>query len=225
MYLEWVRYFDQPLLDRLYSPELKRQLAGHDSSQFLLGLFARATGADLVDRINYVDLHSFLPHNILRYSDRMSMAHGLEVRVPYTDHKLVEFLARVPWQAKLDGNQTKRLLRQAAQPWVPEKILKRGKMGLNPPMGLWLRQHLRPLLAEYLSPDRIKQRGYFDPATVQTLVQDLMAGRRDYSLHLWALISFEEWHRQYLDSTLSLAGCTPALAGVEKSVPGVLRTM
>ena len=213
MYLEWVRCFDQPLLSRLYSPEMKRQQAGHDSSQFLMGLFDRAKGTGLIDRINYADLHSFLPHNILRYFDRMSMAHGLEVRVPFTDHKLLEFLGRVPWQAKLHGNQTKHLLRQAAQHWVPENILKRNKMGLNPPMGVWLRQHLRPLLSEYLSPEQIKRRGYFDPRVVQELIQDLMTGRRDYSLHLWALISFEEWHRQYLDSNpaLPMAAHTPAL--------------
>ena len=96
----------------------------------------------------------------------MSMAHGLEIRVPYTDHKLIEFLARVPWQAKLHRNQTKYLLRQAAQDWLPEKILKRGKLGFNPPMGMWLRGHLRPLLDEYLSPDQIRRRGYFDPSTV-----------------------------------------------------------
>jgi len=213
MYLEWVCYFDQPLLSRLYSPEMKHELAGHDSSEFLMGLFAKAKGTDLIDRINYTDLHSFLPHNILRYSDRMSMAHGLEVRVPYTDHKLLEFLGRVPWQAKLHGKQTKYLLRQAAQSWVPENILKRGKMGLNPPMGVWLRQHLRPLLSEYLSPDQIKRRGYFDPGTVQELIQDLMTGRRDYSLHLWALISFEEWHRQYLDLNPATMMKTEVLAG------------
>ena len=200
MYLNWVRYFDQALLNRLYSQDLKRELAGHDPSEFLMGLFTRAGGADLIDRINYVDLHSFLPHNILRYSDRMSMAHGLEIRCPYTDHKLIEFLARVPWQYKLRGNRTKLLLRQAARDWLPESVLKRGKMGLNPPMGVWLRGHLRPLLSEYLSPEQVKRRGYFDPDTITELIRDLMTGRRDYSLHLWALISFEEWHRQYLDS-------------------------
>ena len=73
-------------------------------------------------------------------------------------------------------------------------------MGLNPPMGMWLRGYLRPLLSEYLSPEQVKRRGYFDPDTVTELIRDLMTGRRDYSLHLWALISFEEWHRQYLDS-------------------------
>lgn len=200
MYLEWIGYFNQGLLSRLYSQELKRELAGRDSSEFLMGLFGRAGSAELIDRINYTDLHSFLPHNILRYSDRMSMAHGLEIRAPYTDHKLIEFLARVPWQAKLHLNQTKYLLRQAAHDWLPERILKRGKVGLNPPMGIWLRGHLRPLLDEYLSPGQIRQRGYFDPNTVEELIGDLMTGRRDYSLHLWALISFEEWHRQYLDS-------------------------
>jgi len=130
----------------------------------------------------------------------MSMAHGLEIRSPFTDHKLIEFLARVPWQEKLRGNQTKCLLRRAARDWLPGRILKRSKLGLNPPMGIWLRGHLRPLLDEYLSPDQIRRRGYFDPRTVEELIRDLMTGRRDYSLHLWALISFEEWHRQYLDS-------------------------
>jgi asparagine synthase (glutamine-hydrolysing) len=200
MYLEWVRYFDQGLLNRLYSQELKRELAGHDPSQFLMELFAKTASADLIDRINFVDLHSFLPNNLLRYSDRMSMAHGLEIRSPFTDHKLIEFLARVPWWEKLRGNQTKYLLRRAARDWLPESILRRSKLGLNPPMGIWLRGHLRPLLDQYLSPGQIRSRGYFRPETVQELIRDFIGGRRDYSLHLWALISFEEWHRQYLDS-------------------------
>jgi asparagine synthase (glutamine-hydrolysing) len=130
----------------------------------------------------------------------MSMAHGLEIRSPFTDHKLIEFLARVPWQEKLRGNQTKYLLRRAARDWLPESILKRSKLGLNPPMGIWLRGHLRPLLDQYLSPEQIRRRGYFRPETVEELIRDFIRGRRDYSLHLWALISFEEWHRQYLDS-------------------------
>jgi asparagine synthase (glutamine-hydrolysing) len=203
MYLGWICYFDQALLRRLYSEDLKRELVGHDPSQFLMELFAKSASTDLVDRINFVDLHSFLPHNLLRYSDRMSMAHGLEIRSPFTDHKLIEFLARVPWQEKLRGNQTKYLLRRAARDWLPESILRRGKLGLNPPMGIWLRGHLRPLLDQYLSPEQIRRRGYFRPETVKELIRDFIRGRRDYSLHLWALISFEEWHRQYLDSNPS----------------------
>jgi len=200
MYFGWVSYFSPELRGQLYSPELCRALRGYDSSDFLRRLFHKAGDTKVVDRINYADLHSFLPYNLLRYADRMSMAHGLELRSPFTDHKLIEFLARVPWQYKLRGKQTKFLLRRAARDWVPRKVLERSKLGLNPPMGLWLRGRLQPLLHEYLSPERVRQRGYFRTQTVQELVREHLNGRRDYSLHLWALISFEEWHRQYLDS-------------------------
>jgi asparagine synthase (glutamine-hydrolysing) len=92
------------------------------------------------------------------------------------------------------------VLRKAAESFLPERILTRRKLGLNPPMGLWLRGQLRALLDEYLSPDQIRNRGYFRSEVVQELIRDHCDGRRDYSLHLWALMSFEEWHRQYLDS-------------------------
>ena len=200
MYLDWVSYFPLELRRRLYRPQLALELSHHDSSAFLLDLFRRAPAAEFVDRMNYVDLHSFLPCNLLRYTDRMSMAHGLEVRAPFTDHRLIEFLARVPWSHKLRGSEGKFLLRRAAAEWVPRQVLRCSKLGLNPPMGLWLRGYLRPLLNEYLSPECIRRRGYFRPETVNEIIRDHLAGHHDYSLHLWALVSFEAWHRQYLDS-------------------------
>ncbi|PYV28864.1 MAG: asparagine synthase (glutamine-hydrolyzing) [Acidobacteria bacterium] len=200
MYLDWISYFNRPLRRRLYTSDAQRELGDYDSSQFLLRLFSRSASKDLLDRISYVDLHSYLPYNILRYSDRMSMAHGLEIRCPYTDHRLVEFIAGLPWQYKLHRTETKVLLRNAAKPWLPKSVFRRSKMGLNPPMGLWLREHLKPSLGEYLSTECVRRRGYFRTETIEELVRDHLNGRRDYSLHLWALISFEAWHRQYLDS-------------------------
>lgn len=219
MYFDWISYFDREQRQRLYSPELRRELGDYDSSQFLMDLFRQSRASEFVDRISYVDLHSFLPYNLLRYSDRMSMAHGLEIRCPYTDHKLIEFLARVPWQYKLRGNQTKFLLREAARDWLPKRILRRGKLGLNPPMGVWLRGKLQPLLQEYLAPERVRQRGYFRPEVVQELIYDHLNRRRDYSLHLWALISFEEWHRQYVDSTPSTRSAGTAKFTFQNSHP------
>lgn len=198
MYFEWISYFSRELRGHLYSEELLRELRGYDSSQFLMGLFRRSGTTDWVDRVNYVDLHSFLPFNILRYTDRMSMAHGLELRSPFTDHKLIELMARVPRRYKLQARQSKVLLRRTAQSLLPHRILRRGKLGLNPPLGLWLRGRLQPMLRDYLSPHLLRRRGYFRPETVQQMVHDHLCGHRDYSLHLWALISFEEWHRQYL---------------------------
>jgi asparagine synthase (glutamine-hydrolysing) len=199
MYFQWISYFSSGLRRRLYSPALTHELSDYDSSEFLMALFRRCGPVDGIDRVNYVDLHSFLPFNILRYADRMSMAHGLELRAPFIDHRLIEKMASVPWRYKLRGNQTKVILRKAAEKLLPPKILARGKLGLNPPMGLWLRGRLKHLLEEYLSPHQVRQRGYFRPEVVQELIHDHHSGRRDYSLHLWALISFEEWHRQYLD--------------------------
>lgn len=199
MYFEWVSYFSRELRQRLYTPEFNGRLSGYDSSQFLENLFKKSGAAEMVDRVNYADLHSFLPYNVLRYSDRMSMAHGLEVRCPFTDHRLVEFLARVPWRYKLRITKSKCLLREGARSWLPGTILKRPKLGFNPPMGLWMQSRLQPLLDSYLAPARIRQRGYFRPEVIQRLIADQSSGRRDWSLHLWALISFEEWHRQYLD--------------------------
>ena len=199
-YFGWISYFDRALREQLYSPELRSELADYDSSAFLKDLFKRSGARELLDRINYVDLHSFLPHNLLRYSDRMSMAHGLEIRCPYADHRLIEFLARVPRQWKLRRGQQKYLLRVLASDFLPRSVLRRGKLGLNPPMGVWLRGHLRHLLDEYLSRKLLRERGYFNPRVVEGMIHDHLNGRRDFSLHLWALISFEEWHRQYLDS-------------------------
>jgi asparagine synthase (glutamine-hydrolysing) len=199
MYLYWISYFTPEMRKELYTADLKQKLAGYDSSKFLHSLFQASQSELFLDRISYVDLRSFLPFNLLRYSDRMSMAHSLEVRVPFTDHKLVEFSASLPFQMKLRGLRTKYILRRAVDGLVPTVARTRGKIGLNPPMGLWLKGRLFSLLNEYLSPESIRRRGYFSPETVHRMIDEHQKGRRDYSPHLWALIVFEEWHRQYLD--------------------------
>ncbi len=199
MYFYWICYFTREMRSRLYTDSLKQGLGDYDSAQFLQRLFRASETERFLDRISYVDLHSFLPFNLLRYSDRMSMAHSLEIRVPFTDQKLVEFSASLPWEMKLKGLRTKYILRRATEGLVPAMARTRPKLGLNPPIGLWLKNKLVPLLKEYLSPEKIRQRGYFRPDAVQSLIEEHQNGRRDYSPHLWALIVFEEWHRQYLD--------------------------
>jgi asparagine synthase (glutamine-hydrolysing) len=131
----------------------------------------------------------------------MSMAHALEIRLPFTDHKLIEFALRVPAEIKLRGSTSKYLLREAVRPLLPREILERRKVGLNPPMGRWLQRELVPLVDRYLSQDAMRRRGWFEPAAVTQLIEDFRAGRRDYSLHLWSLLVLEEWCRQYLDTS------------------------
>ena len=199
-YIGWVTYFDPAMRHELYSSEFRAAVDGHVAERFLEEKFAEVQDCHPLNQASYVDLHSFLPHNVLQYGDRMSMAHALELRLPFTDHRLVEFALRLPAGQKLRGRETKRLLRAAMRPLLPPKTLHRSKLGLNPPLGRWLRGELAPLIDRYLSPDSVRQRGWFRPEAVARLREEFTSGRRDYSLHLWSLLVLEEWARQYLDA-------------------------
>lgn len=198
-YAEWVSYFTPAMRGALYDGDFRAAVGDYDSGEFLHGWFARVAGAEPLAQVSYVDLHTFLPHNLLEYGDRMSMAHSLEVRLPFTDHKLVEFAMRLPAAMKLRGRATKYLLREAMRPLLPAPVLTRSKLGLNPPLGIWMRRDLRGLMESYLSPEAVRRRGWFRPQAVEQFVCDFRNGRRDFSLHLWALLVLEEWCRQYLD--------------------------
>ncbi len=206
-YAEWVGYFSAPMRDALYEGEFRSHVGGYRAEQFLESRFECVRHAAPLDQASYVDLHTFLPFNLLAYGDRMSMAHSLEVRLPFTDHRLVELAMRLPPETKLRGRESKYLLRQAVRSLLPPEVLARPKLGLNPPLGIWLRGELVPLLDRYLSPEAVRQRGWFRPEAVTQLLAEFRAGRRDYSLHLWSLLVLEEWCRQYLDRA-----ATPELA-------------
>jgi len=199
-YIGWVSYFTPAMRDEIYTPEFRSAVGGHSAEHFLEQRFAEVADCDPLAQACYVDLHSFLPHNVLQYGDRMSMAHALELRVPFTDHRLVEFALALPTRQKLRGRETKHLLRTALRPLLPEQTLRRSKLGLNPPLGRWLRGELAPLVDRYLSPDAVRQRGWFRPEAVARLCAEFTGGRRDFSLHLWGLLVLEEWARQYLDA-------------------------
>jgi asparagine synthase (glutamine-hydrolysing) len=196
-YASWVSYFTPDMRRELYTDEFRAAVGGYDSSAVLEQPFARVKDCAPLDQVSYVDLHTFLPFNLLEYGDRMSMAHALEMRLPFTDHKLVEFSMRLPADLKLRGRRTKFLLREAARPLLPREILERPKLGLNPPLGMWLQRELAPLTEKYLSEEAVRRRGWFRAEAVGQLLQDFRSGQRDYSLHLWGLLVLEEWARQY----------------------------
>jgi asparagine synthase (glutamine-hydrolysing) len=154
---------------------------------------------DLND-ISRVELQSFLAYNVLEYADKMSMAHSLELRAPFVDHELVEYVATMPAHLKLRGSTTKWALRQALGPDLPPPVLRRSKRGLNPPLGAWLAGGARPLVEELLSPEAIRSRGLFRPEAVARLLDEQQRGRRDRSLHIWALLVLELWFQRRVDS-------------------------
>jgi asparagine synthase (glutamine-hydrolysing) len=125
------------------------------------------------------------------------MAHSLEVRAPYTDHRLVEYVYSLPGAQKLSRGRSKVALRAAASTRLPPRPLAKPKIGFNPPMGLWLNRELIPLVDSHLSREQVEARGLFRPEAVERLVTELRSGRRDVSLHVWSLIVLEQWLREY----------------------------
>ena len=197
-YLSWITYFDAEARRGLYTTDLRARLReSPPAEQFLVELFERAPRHDLVNRLSFVELQSFLPCNVLEYGDKMSMAHGLEVRMPFTDHRLVEYVSGVPGSSKLRRGTSKAILRRALSDRVPARTLAKRKLGFNPPLASWLRGDLASLVESHLAQDVVASRGLFEPKRVRGLVQQLRSGRRDVSLHVWALIVLEQWQREY----------------------------
>ena len=127
------------------------------------------------------------------------MAHSLEARSPFLDHKLVEFMARVPPQYKRSKGESKVLLKSALRGILPEAILSRPKMGFGIPLGQWLRTSLREQLTDTVLSERAMQRGYFKPEVVRDMVRSHIAGGRRYQNALWDLLQLELWHRAFVD--------------------------
>ncbi len=138
----------------------------------------------------WLDLMTYLPDDILTKIDRTSMARSLEVRCPLLDHKVVEFMAQVPYNLKIKGANSKVLLRKLAERYVPERILRRPKQGFAIPLSAWIRDQLRPWVEEVLLSSETP---YFKSSTVKAMLQDHVDSRRDWSQQLWALVVFELW--------------------------------
>ncbi|MCG3199394.1 MAG: Asparagine synthetase [glutamine-hydrolyzing] 1 [bacterium] len=199
-YSRWVGYRGPEERDRLLSPALREEVRKAGRIEPVIELFNAPSRGGGVERSVYSDLHGFLPENVLRYSDRMSMAHSLEARVPLTDHVLVEAMMRIPARRQVGLLASKRLLRKVMKGKLPEEVLARKKLGFNPPMGVWLQEDSRKLLSEWLHPDVLRRRGLLEASEVNRLVEEHRTRRRDHGLPLWSLVVLEAWMRLYLDS-------------------------
>ena len=154
-------------------------------------------GRHWLSSMQYFDLKTYLPLDILTKVDRMSMAHSLEARVPLLDHRLVEFAATIPPELKLNGTG-KFIFKQAMRGILPDDIIDRPKQGFAVPLGHWFRGRLGGTLRDVLLSRRCRERGIFAPAAVQHLIE-LHERGRPLDRQLWTLLSFELWCSQFLD--------------------------
>jgi asparagine synthase (glutamine-hydrolysing) len=186
-----------------FDPERQRALlvrpTSGDPYEEVRRAFGRYPGADRLQRLVYLYATTYLPDDILFKVDRASMACSLEVRAPFLDYTLVEFLARVPSRLKLAGLETKVLLKRAMGGLLPPGLADRPKKGFGIPTAKWLRGDLRELLLDELSPARLRRQGLFDPGEVGRLVADHLSGRRGLHKELRTLLVFQLWHRNYVE--------------------------
>ncbi len=175
----------------LYDPAFRRTLGGYSSREVFDRHVAGRRFADSLSMVQYLDLKTYLPGDILTKVDRASMAHSLEVRGPFLDYELVEWAAALPADLKLRGGTGKFVLKRALEPLLPPDILYRKKMGFAVPLGRWFRGPLRARVAALATSRTLLDTGVFAPAGLARLVELHLAGRRDFSPTLWSLLMLE----------------------------------
>jgi asparagine synthase (glutamine-hydrolysing) len=200
-YLGFGTYFTEGDKGELYAGDLRAASRDFDAYREHRRYFARVAGEDFINQMLYLDLKTFLPCLNLTYTDKMSMAMSMEVRVPLLDHELVEMAARIPARLKLKGLTRKYILKRAAEAWLPRDIVYRKKAGFSAPIRAWLARDLREMVEELLSETNIKRRGYFDYALVRRLIDDNLSGREDNNLKIFQLLTLELWHREFIDGS------------------------
>jgi len=197
IYLDNFSVFSRQMQRSLFSARALEEIRTPDPYREIRRAMADSGARSLLNQLLAGDLKTYL-HELLMKQDQMSMAASIESRVPFLDHKLVEFAAKLPERMKLRGLTTKYILRKAMADRIPRPILDRRKMGFPVPIGAWLRGRSSRFLDEYVLSDRAAERGIFRREFVSEIVSRHRAGE-NHSERLWSLINFEIWQRQFID--------------------------
>jgi asparagine synthase (glutamine-hydrolysing) len=205
----FVRAAHLPPLERhhgwkeIFSPEARRELRGgangFDPVDIYRARYAETAGAPELARLQDVDFGVYLVDDLLVKTDRASMAHSLEVRVPFLDTAVTNLAFSLPTRLKVRGLQKKVLLRKAVEPLVPREIVHGRKRGFSIPAAAWLRGELEPFARATLSAETLRRQGFFQPEPVTRLLDEHVAGREDWSRQLWGLLAFTLWYERQVE--------------------------
>ena len=203
-YIQWFCYFNNEMKDRLYTDSFRQQVSGQDSIDLTANLYRENDADNLIDKTLFVDIHSYLPYDLLVKMDIASMANALEARSPFLDYRIMEFAAAVPAEFKLNGMQTKFLLKKTFAPLLPKAVLHRKKMGFGVPLQEWFRKDLKQPACDILLDKKSLERGYFKDKEIRKLLDEHIGMREDHSYRIWALFWLELWHRMFIDQRETL---------------------
>lgn len=178
---------------------LNPDFISNDSQDIVGDLYDKPTRASSLSRMLYADMKTTLAAEMLTKADRMTMAFGLETRVPFLDHTLVEWAFTLPTEFRIHKGTGKRVVKKALEPMLPHDLLYRPKHGFNVPLDIWMRNELKEWVHDLLSPEALMKRNVFEPQFVQSLLREHMADKTDNSNRLLMLIMYELWCQSYLD--------------------------
>jgi asparagine synthase (glutamine-hydrolysing) len=198
-YFHGVSIMSDAMRERLFTPEFRQRLQGHRAIDVMRGHAANAPTDDPLSLIQYLDMKTYLPGDILTKVDRASMAHALEVRVPLLDHELVEWISGLSSSIKLKGGEGKYIFKKSMERYLPHDILYRKKQGFAVPLAAWFRGPLRQRVRESLLGPILTGTGIFNTAFLAEIVEQHESGRRDYSAPIWTTLMFEAFLRKEME--------------------------
>jgi asparagine synthase (glutamine-hydrolysing) len=204
-FASWYGGFDVLTQQQILSPDLVREVRDGGLEEQFARIVGGANGGDSLQQFLYCDLHTRLVDDILVKGDRMSMGASIEARVPFLDHKVAEFAARLPSALKVDGLRSKVVLKKLAEQYVSHETIYRRKVGFTVPLTRWFVGPWRGLIENVLLSDQCLGRGYYRPDVVRKVIDDHVNGRVDREQGIWLMLALEIWHRLFVDDDGTLA--------------------
>jgi asparagine synthase (glutamine-hydrolysing) len=198
-YAAWLSALDAGQRRNLLTPEFQASLRDWRSEDVIMHSWHHATASTLVERMQEVDINTYLPGDLLVKMDIATMAASVEARSPFLDQHFLEYTASLPADYKLRRFKSKRILRLALQDVLPYEVLNRPKMGFEVPLAVWFRGELKRLPEETLLDPGALARGYWRGREVERLIREHQSGMFDHSVGIWTLIQLEMWHREVLE--------------------------
>lgn len=196
-YLTYVNLLSGYSKEDLFTKDILKLVDGQDYEEDFVSYYLSSNASDPLDKVCYTDIKTYLPDDILALTDRISMMHSLEVRVPFLDHKLVEFCAAIPHSLKMKYLKPKYLLKKAMSPLLPEDILKHKKQGFVSPMNVWLNYQLKNYIYDTLLPEG-NGSDFFQRRVVSEILKHHFHGEQLNTSLIWALLMFSIWHKKYM---------------------------
>lgn len=203
LYYKRITHFSEYYQNSLYTSAFVDQLDGKFGVDIMLDKYRQSDATNFLDSTLYVDFNLYLPDTLMTKTDIAGMTHSLEARMPILDHLFMEFVATIPPELKLkDGTISKYIFKKAVEPYLPQEVIYRPKMGFGVPTDHWFRNELKEMTYDTLLSQRALERGYFNRDHIQSMLDRHQTGE-NWQYHIWNLLMLEMWHLMFVDKTMS----------------------